>query len=143
MTGKCLWGIAFNLFLPLMKYFILIVLLLGFSAQWTSGQKTQCINQFDSSSVLTFLDKRDILLLPEGYTLETVSQFPSMKPQVSFNAKKCQWKVVSFTFFTSYKGRCRLTNGCTIKKTRVIVLSGSSKRILSYKSHTQVFSNYE
>lgn len=138
-----MWGITFNLFLPLMKFFMLIALVLGFSAQWVSGQKKQCINHFDSSSVLTFLDQRGILLLPEGYTLETVSRFPSMKPQVSFNAKKCQWKVVSFTFFTTYKGNCRLTNGCTIKKSRVIILSARSKRILSYKSQTQVFPNYE
>lgn len=138
-----MWGITFNLFLPLMKFFMLIALVLGFSAQWVSGQKKQCINHFDSSSVLTFLDQRGILLLPEGYTLETVSRFPSMKPQVSFNAKKCQWKVVSFTFFTTYKGNCRLTNGCTIKKSRVIILSARSKRILSYKSQTKVFPNYE
>lgn len=109
----------------------------------TAQTKNNCTQTLDSVSVLKLVKNKGLLLMPKGVTEEQMKISPSLAPKVSFNESKCIWTVVSKTYETTKKGKCKNTNGCTVEITKTVLVSASTKKIISQKTTKKTKPNYE
>ena len=122
---------------------IQILSLMLFFYNAAMAQQPLCKNKYDSVSVVKYVQQKGLLLLPEGYTLEEISKYPSMAPSVSFDKNKCRWSVTSTTSTHSMKGKCKNTNGCTVVAVQTVVVAANSGKIISTKRRYKKYHNYE
>lgn len=102
-----------------------------------------CNSLLDSAAVVSLVQQRGLLLLPQGYTLDELQQYPSMAGQTNFDEKTCRWTVVSRKTEHSNKGNCKHTNGCTVVITQTVVVCADKQQIVRKKKHKEIFPNYE
>jgi hypothetical protein len=122
---------------------IQILSLMLFFYNTAMAQQPLCKNKYDSVSVVKYVQQKGLLLLPEGYTLEEISKYPSMAPSVSFDKNKCRWSVTSSTSKHSMKGNCKNTNGCTVVTVQTVALAANNGKIISTKRRFKKYHNYE
>ncbi len=122
---------------------IQILSLMLFFYNTAKAQQPLCENKYDNVSVVKYVQQKGLLLLPEGYTLEDISKYPSMAPSVSFDKIKCRWSVTSTTSTHSMKGKCKNTNGCTVVTVQTVVVAANSGKIISTKRRYKKYHNYE
>ncbi len=108
------------------------------------AQTNNCKPKMDSTTVVDYLRTKNLILKSESVTWEQLSETPSLAPKLSFDAKKCQWKVVSVTYgAVTYKGKCTKTNGCTPEIKLTVILDDKTKKVISKKKTTKLHPNYE
>ena len=122
---------------------IQILSLMLFFYNTAMAQQPLCENKYDNVSVVKYVQQKGLLLLPEGYTLEDISKYPSMAPSVSFDKIKCRWSVTSTTSTHSMKGNCKNTNGCTVVTVQTVALAANNGKIISTKRRFKKYHNYE
>ena len=122
---------------------IQILSLMLFFYNTAMAQQPLCENKYDSVSVVKYVQQKGLLLLPEGYTLEEISKYPSMAPSLSFDKNKCRWSVTSSTSTHSMKGNCKNTNGCTVVTVQTVALAANNGKIISTKRRFKKYHNYE
>lgn len=121
--------------------FLTIVFLLQFN--FVFSQTNICQNKYDSISILKYAQQKGHLLLPNGWTLETILQYLSMRPNATFDENKCQWKVVSRTYKQDKNGNCKFTNGCTIEILKTVIIDANTGRISTKKNRYVKHNNLE
>lgn len=67
----------------------------------------------------------------------------ALKPIISFNSSKYEWKVESSKHKHTNKGNCKHTNGCTQIKTVTLIIDDKTKKVKHKKKTKQLMPNYE
>ena len=120
--------------------FIMIFLL---QFNFIFSQTNICHNKYDSISILKYAQQKKQLLLPNGWTLETITPYTSMKPIATFDKNKCRWTIVSKTYQQSNKGKYKSTNGCTIEIIKTVIIDAYTGRILTSQKNYKKHYNFE
>ena len=102
-----------------------------------------CKNKYDSVSILKYAQQKGLLLLPKGFTLETIAPYSSMKPIATFDKNKCRWTIVSRTYKQINKKKYKLSNGCTIEIIKTVIIDAYTSRILTSQKNYKKHYNFE
>lgn len=129
-------------FIHLKKSFLLTLGLI----YTTSGfsQNSLCPHtSADSASILDVVLRKNMLLKPRGVSMEEVKRTPSYQPIIEVDTNTCIWTVQSRDYYTTRKGKCRHTNGCTVEITKTVWVSGTKKKVIKHKTSKRYLPNYE
>ena len=126
----------------LLSVIILVVCIFTYNAGFTQT-KPNCNSATDSMEIIKIVDKKGLLQIPQGYTLDEIQKYPSMSPKLIFDSEKCIWKVISKSYSAKNTGKCRRTNGCTVEITKVVLISAETKKIIKRKTTKIIYENHE
>lgn len=126
-----------NSFRQAVVFFCFVLMNLN-SAEMLAQQKSDCLNHLDSASVMSMAHERKWISANSDAELA-----PSLKPQLIFDSDHCMWIMITKSYSTTLRGKCRHTNGCTIETTYVRRIAADSGKVISKKSKRKVIPNYE
>ncbi|MBS1763508.1 MAG: hypothetical protein JSS90_00930 [Bacteroidetes bacterium] len=105
------------------------------------AQQNTCGNFADSVRMNALAYKKGWILKSKTNEQENIS--PSMQPKLNFNTQDCTWTIISKSYKTTRRGKCRHTNGCTVETTQTVIISAENGKLISRKKKKKMIPNYE
>jgi hypothetical protein len=97
------------------------------------SQNTICKNQLDTAQVIAKAKRHHAYWNKDSSSPSTIS----------FHAQSCTWTVVSNKSKHSNRGRCKNTNGCTVRISVELTIDANTKKVKMRTKKKTYYPNYE
>ncbi|MCB0513793.1 MAG: hypothetical protein KDC60_05125 [Bacteroidetes bacterium] len=125
-----------------MKTSILILFFI-FTTLDINAHNNTCKNTLDSNSVVALLKSKGLILQNKQLSQEEIERTPSYQPKVQFNEQECTWEVSSQQYSTTKRGKCKLTNGCSLVKSLLVIVDAQTQKIIKKYRTKELSPNFE